>query len=197
MKDELPIFFLKKVLIPQMPYSISMPDISPWSLRSCLVWLRRWGLAIGGVIITPIFNYIITSAVGPVLDSWFNEASSSIISLKQIDVSWANPASVLLSLLLTSLLIGLIASWQVHNAQNQRDRAVERLKLLYSEFEVLKETYSREEQTRLKQNFGHIYTPVDVREGSTSYRAGGYIKSAVQSQVEKIEDLAGDLTTKK
>jgi gas vesicle protein len=80
-------------------------------------WLRRWALAIGAVILTPIISNIITHITDPIVLKSLNESGNIIVVLRKMGIGWS--ISDLFSLLLTALIIGLIASWQVQKSKKE------------------------------------------------------------------------------
>lgn len=104
-------------------------------------------------------------------------------------------SSGFISLLITSLIIGLIASLIIHRAQDQRDKTVERSRKLYSEFQTLKQAYEQEEQTRLRKEFKFVSDKAQDRE--MTYQVAATVRSAFLAQADKIEKEYGDLNAKK
>ena len=73
--------------------------------------------------------------------------------------------------------------------------AQDRLVNLYSEVEILKKTHEQEEQTKLRNEFAQKSEMSHEMEIISSVKA--YVRGPFEAQAYKIEELYGDLKTKK
>ena len=130
-------------------------------------WIKRWGLAIGAVVMTAIVEYIVTRAVGPTIDQWFNEITS-------LDFEVVGANSGLFSLLLTALIIGIIASWLVHKAERKAKQLEEDIKWLSGKYQIYKPTVDEIKESPKISLSAHMNlqptTPDEVRFGEIQER---------------------------
>jgi len=133
-----------------------------------------------------IIRELIVGIIDPTIARLITEIWKGIAIIGQLD------GNLILAFLIV-LVYGIITSWntsrKIEAARGLQENAIKQSKQLYSEFKILKNAYEQENQTALKCFYG----PYSGEKKTASYDAGGCIKSATQSQIEKIESIFGDL----
>lgn len=95
-------------------------------------FLKRWGIyPLGAYILMIISEQIIIQIVDPIINKAFNISTAGVESLKQIDYSWLAPV-------ITVVLVGLIASWQVNRIKKELNEWKNDCKMLFDWREELK-----------------------------------------------------------
>jgi len=95
-----------------------MPDVHSILCSTHVKWLAKWIIyPAGGLVLLTILQTIISHVVEQYIPQLENKTAYGITVLSQ----WTN--SELISLGLTIIIIGLVASWQVNRAQDNEKKA--------------------------------------------------------------------------
>lgn len=167
-----------------------MPDLLS-RLQAIVSWSKRWRktpivavvvfiltLILGDILITPVHPYI----VGLLDTTWQSVASLNVLS-------WLQQNIPLISFFIASIVVGILAQWQINQAQDRIEKDKRRKQRLELAFTKLKDEYEKlekennwqkdvikgyEKETKIIQLHGEVKAISSIHANATVTRADDY-----------------------